>query len=346
MTTTSQPPEQTRPGRDFLRVDDLARDALVALNTKDITQYPAVTKWCLQKLLEECLAERGQFRKFFDNFATYSVNYVVNENLSPNATKRDDQLRERFARHIQVARFYDDMRERPPQIFIQDGGYTYAPSSLGGLSSGFATGDDLGSQNVSVTDEITIPIEITAAALDEQIIEDLAAFMSAVFGSLGQTFTTRYILKPAPNDKGIYWEARIPLVHTMSAKTHTPLKDDSRMQIWSVTCHLDMVFENSAYIYYRNAPQYQLTTKGSAMFVPDKIQVGTVIPINFQLEPAISDVKSSDHRVAIIYKDSAHGTRYFCKAKKLGRFTVQVMSHKAPEGATVLLEKEVQVVVR
>jgi hypothetical protein len=346
LTTTSQPPEQTRPGRDFLRVDDLAKDALVALNQKDITQYPAITKWCLQKFIEECLAERGQFREFFDKFATYTVDFVVNENLSANATKRDEQLRERFTRHIQVARFYDDMRERPPQIFLQDGGYDYTPSSLGGLSSGFATGDDLGSQNVSITDEITIPIEITAAALDEQIIQDLAAFLSAAFGSLGQTFTTRYILKPAPNDQGIYWEVRIPLQHRMSAKSHTPLKDDSRMQIWSVTCSLDIVFENSAYVYYRNDPRFQFTNRSSALFVPDKIQVGTVVPINFQMEPAISDVKSSDHRVAIIYKDSAHGTRYFCKAKKLGRFTIQVMAFRAPEGATVLLEKEVQVVVR
>lgn len=271
---------------------------------------------------------------------------MVNENLSNNAVKRDDQLQERFRRHIQVARFFDDMRERPPQMFIQDNGYDYVTTSLGGLSSGVSIGDDLGSQRVSVTNEITIPIDITIATLDEQITQDLAAFLSAAFGELAQPFTTKWLLKPAPNDKRIYWEVRIPLQHRMSAKSHTPLKDDSRMQIWSQTCSMDIVFENSAYVYYRNDPRYQLTNKSSAMFIPDKVRVGTVIPIEFQMEPSISDVKSSDHRVAIIYRDSQNATRYHFKAKKLGRVTVQVMAHRPPEGPTVLLEKEVQVVVR
>jgi hypothetical protein len=82
VTTTSQPPEQTRPGRDFLRVDDMARDALVVLNQKDITQYPAIVKWAIQKFIEECMSPTGQFKPFFKHFATYSADYVVNEPLS------------------------------------------------------------------------------------------------------------------------------------------------------------------------------------------------------------------------------------------------------------------------
>ncbi len=343
MTTTSQPPEQTRPGRDFLRVDDMARDALVALNEKDITQYPAVTKWAVQKYIEECMAPEGVFKKFFNYFATYAVDNVVNETLSSNPVKRDKQLRSSFKQYIQVARFADEVRERPPQIFIQDSGYDYTPSSLGGFSEGFATGDDLGSQNVRITDDVMIPIEITCAALKEQTCGDLAAFLSAIFGQLGQKFTVNYLLKPAPNDKGIYWEVRLPLTHRMSAKSNTALHGDVKDQIWTVTCSLETWFENSAYIYYRNDPRYQPTQRESALFFPDTIKVGTIIPIEFNYEPALSDVVSSDSRIAIIYKTNTH---YVVKAKKLGKFTIQVMEHKGPDGATVLLEHDVEVVVR
>lgn len=343
MTTTTQPPEQTRPGREFLRVDDMARDALVALNQKDMTQYPAITKWAIQKYIEECMGQGGMFRKFFNDFATYSVDYVVNEPLSNNPEKREEQLRNSFKRRIQVARYADEVWERPPQIFIQDNGYDYVPSSLGGFSEGFATNDGLGSQNVRVTDDLMIPIEITCAAMKQQVIEDLCAFMSAIFGSLGQKFTVNYLLKPAPNDEMVYWEVRLPLPHRMSAKTNTPLGGDVKDKIWTATCTLETWFENSAYIYYRNDPRFSFSNRESALLFPSKIKVGTTIPVQFQLEPAISDVVSSDRRIAIVYKTKTH---YVCKAKRLGKFTIQVMEHIAPDGPTVLLEHEVEVVVR
>lgn len=289
------------------------------------------------------MSPEGQFKKFFNHFATYAVDYVVNETLSRDPAKRDTQLRNSFKRYVQVARFADNVWENFPQIFIQDGGYDYTPSSLGGFSEGFATGDDLGSQNVRVTDEVMIPIEIICAALKQQTCEDLAAFMSAIFGQLGQKFTVNYLLKPAPNDQKIYWEVRLPLPHRMSVKTHTPLHTDAKDQIWTVTCSLETWFENSAYVYYRNDPRFQFTQRDSSIFFPNRIKVGTTVPLKFQYEPAISDVVSSDHRIAIVYKTNTH---YIVKAKKLGNFTLQVMQHKGPGGADVLLEQNVEVVVR
>jgi hypothetical protein len=70
------------------------------------------------------------------------------------------------------------------------------------------------------------------------------------------------------------------------------------------------------------------------------------VPVNFHYEPAISDVVSSDRRIAIVYKNTQHATQYYVKAKKLGNFTLQVMQFKSPDGATVVLEQEVEVVVR
>lgn len=345
MTTTSQPVQQTSPGREFLGIDEMAASSLTVLNEKDITQYPKVIKWAIQKYIEACLSKEGQFRKFFEHFATYTVDYIVNENLSKDTSRREEQLSERFKRHIQVSRFFDDMAERPPQIFIQDGGYSYHPSSLGSFSEGKNLQDDLGSHYVRATEDVTVPITITCAALDEQIVSDLAAFLSAIFGSLGMPWTCNYLLKPAPNDKGIYWEVKIPLKHEVSAKSHSPLHGDPRSQIWSLTFSMDVWFENSTFIYYRNDPRYQATTLSSSLVFPSKIKVGTTVPISFIMEPAMSDVVSSNRNIALIYKS---GTRYLCKARKLGTFTLQVMKTTAESSSSmdVVLEQEVEVVVR
>jgi hypothetical protein len=183
----------------FIEVDDLDRSAIQGLYSTDITQYLKITKLTIQKYLENCIHENGQFRKFFNHFASFTTEFVVNESLERDSSQR----------HLQIARYYSSMREAPPQIFIQDSGYEYAPSSMGGLTSGINSMDKNRTQIVRVMDVVPIPIEIVCAATDEQQIEDLAAFVTAAFGQF-QRFTCGYILHPPISNKGIYWEVRIP----------------------------------------------------------------------------------------------------------------------------------------
>ncbi len=315
----------------LIKFDDLDASAIEGLYHGDITQYLKITKITLQKYLEQCLKPDGQFRKFFDRFATFTVGYVVNEALAAD----------RAERHIQVARYFASMREFPPQIFIQDTGYDYSPASLGSLTEGVNARTRDGQQIVRVMDVIPIGIEVACAATDEQQIEDLAAFLSAAFGQY-QRFTCNYILHPPPNDRGIYWEVRIPLTHSISAKSHSALHDDPRDQLWQVSCSMTVEFENSTYIKYRADPRYvQDEMKSAQVEIPSKIRFGQQAMFRVTQMPYPVRVYSDDSNIAVIYNMKTH---FVAQPKRLGKFKILVAKGGAKKKVDIVATKEVEVV--
>jgi len=325
----------------FIQVDDLDRSAIGGLYHGDISQYLKITKLTLQKYLEACVHEKGQFRKFFKHFATFMDEFVVNEVLDRDSDKR----------HLQIARYFSGMRRAPPQIFIQDGGYEYKPASLGSLTSGINARDRNHTQIVRVMDVIPIPIEIVCAATDEQQIEDLEAFVSAAFGQF-QRFTCNYILRPPDTRHGIYWEVRVPLTHSMSAKSHSSLDGDPRRQLWQASCSMTVEFENSTYIQYSAHPKY-LPQQGSIQLnAPDKVRLNKKSRFGIQQMPYPVRVYSNDSKVALIYQDKTHWVIW---PKRLGTFKIMVAKGQTevkPEPTkprhvgTIVAEKEVTVVAR
>lgn len=325
--------EDVRPKPHFVRLDQMSKSAIQGLYAQDITQYLKVTKLTIQKYLEACVHPKGQFRPFFDKFATFMANYVVNESL-------DDDPQ---ARHLQISRFFPRMRENPPQIFIQDNGYEYTPASLGSLTAGWNTKTKDGVQIVRIMDVVSIPITITCAALGEQEIDDLLAFMSAAFGQF-QRFTCNYILSPERKGQGVYWEVRIPLRHSISAKTHTALHADPRDQLWQATCSMEVEFENSTYIQYNAAPQGEPGSGPMTIHLPDRVPLAGHVPFTIQKMRYPISVRSTDERVAVIY---SRGTSYTIRPKRIGKFKIMVTKTGIggnPE--TPLIEKDVEVVVR
>lgn len=325
----------------FIQVDDLDRSAIAGLYHGDITQYLKITKLTIQKYLEACVHPQGLYRKFFDRFATFMVDFVVNESFDSDSNER----------HLQIARFFSGMREFPPQIFIQDGGYEYIPSSLGGLASGINAQTKDGMQIVRVMDVIPIPIEIVCAATDEQQIEDLEAFVSAAFGQF-QRFTCNYILKPPDDRYGVYWEVRIPLTHSMGAKSHSSLHGDPKEQLWQVSCTMTVEFENSTFIKYNALPKYSPQRGEIQLNAPSKVRLGKKARFTIGRMPYPVRVYSDDSNTALIYEDK---TNWVIWPKKLGTFKVIVAkgqtevepdpTQRVP-GGTVVAEKEVTVIAR
>jgi hypothetical protein len=329
----------------FIEIDDLDRDAISGLYSSDITQYLKITKLTIQKYLENCIHPNGQFRKFFERFAAFTTGFVVNEALERDSTER----------HLQIARYFSAMSEYPPQIFIQDGGYEYTPSSIGGLASGINAVDRDHTQVVRVMDVIPIRIDIVCAATDEQQIEDLEAFVTAAFGQF-QRFTCGYILHPPRNtQQPIYWEVRIPLNHTMGAKTHSSLHGDPRIQLWQVGCSMTVEFENSTYIKYNAYPRYVQERGKIQINAPEKVRIGqnTTISISDMTVPI--RVYSDNTKIAIIEQNR---TQYVIRPKRLGTFKMLVAFagterpvngvsplSDIPNG-TIIAEKDITVVVR
>jgi len=316
----------------LIAIDEMDQSAIGGLYSHDITQYPKVTKITIQKFLEGCMKSTGQFRNFFDRFASFTIGYHVNEALDKYSPHE---------RHIQISRYFAGTREFPPQMFIQDGGYNYVPSSLGGFAAGVNMRDRHGTQVIRVVDVVEIPIDITCAATDEQQVEDLAAFLTAAFGQY-QRWLCNYVLRPAENKQGIYYEVRVPLKHTVGPKSHTARHGDPRDQMWQFTFSMLVEFENSAYIKYTNDPRYSPASVAAPVIgAPDKIRIYTDSIFQVSKMPYPIRVYSDDSRVAIITDAQTH---YVISPKRLGTFKIMVAKGTSEAPHTVVTEKQVEIV--
>ena len=323
-----------RPSPQFINMAPLDRSALTGLMRSDVTQYLRITKLALKQYMEECLKPNGQFRTFFDKVATYTIGYHINQNLDQDPN----------ARHLQIAAFYENMRERPPQIFIQDNGYRYVPSSLGGLCAGWNMRTREGHQMVQVMDVIQIPITITCVATSQQEVEHLISFIEVAFGQLCR-FTVGYVLRQHPDTEGSCWEVRIPLVHSIGTKAHTPIHGDPRLQFWSVACDMEVDFENSLMLQYKSQPTVQLKKGTISLQVPNTVRLGQQQRITLLNYPRPLQVYSTDPRIAIVVERSYE---WIIEPRRIGTFTLMVtrLTSSRTEGPEILAQQDIAVVAR
>lgn len=323
-----------RPTPTFIRMDPLDESALSAMAHKEPTQYQRITKMAIRQYLHECMSQSGQFHSFFEKFAASTADYHVNQELS-------DDLNER---HIQIAAYYSNVRNRPPQIFIQDNGYNYVPDSLGGMSAGWNQQTKDGHQIIRIMDVVTIPIEITCAALSQQEVEDLASFLGLALGQ-HQHLTVKYILRPETVQSGVYWEVRLPFQHSISTKTHAPvMPGEPRIQLWSFTCSLDVEFENSTYMQYRSQPLYRSQRGTLVLDVPSTLPLPLEHRVHLRNHPDPVAVYSDDARIAVVVQNRQE---WIIQPRRVGSFNLIVTRTAGPQqGPEILTQQAITVTAR
>jgi len=323
-----------RPSPKFFRLSPLDQTSLTAMANRDHTQYLKTIKLALVQYMKAYLMPGGQFRKFADNLASYTIGYTINEELSGDPNERG----------LQIAAYYDDMREQLPQIFIQDNGYEYKSDSLGSLAAGWNMLTRDGHQAIRVLDAIEVPIDIHLVALSIQEVEDLISFMHIAFGQ-SQRLTVNYYLEPESPQQGVYWVVRLPLQHSISAKTHTPLHGSARQQIWQATCSLTVNFENSVFLQYRSQPQYTSKRGDPGLTFPSTIPLGQERAVSLLNYPEPITVYSDDNRIAVVQQSRREWIVY---PRRVGTFNLIVKSTKPTQSsnANILLQQSVEVRAR
>ena len=326
-------PRQLLKSKSFIKGDELSDSHLQALYTANSTQYVKITKFAIQRFLEECLRPDGMFRKFFDKFAPFTGNFVVNENFDGDKRKR----------HLQIARYFADMRERPPQFFIQDGGYQYKPASLGGLTGGWNQQDKQGNQVVHIFDSVPVPIDITFASTSEDDVDMMGGFIGMAFGQF-QRFLMNWYIQPDEAVKGAYWIVMLPYSFGAGSKVRQNLHGDPDEAVWLQTFNFDCTFENSTYLTYRSQPVGDLSPGRFEVIVPSKITLSDTVPIQFKDLPFPVKVYSEDYRIAIVQRQN---TQYIIYPKRVGKFNLVVAKSGGTEQERdILAKQEVQIVLR
>lgn len=323
-----------RPSPQFIQMSPLDQSALAGMATRDHGQYLRITKLALRQYLHECVAEDGQFRQFFNRFASNTIEYHTDDSLA------DDYQ----TRYLQIAAYYSGVSARAPHIFIQDNGFPYVPDGLGCVSAGWNMHTRDGNQTVRVMEVVRIPIELHLAAMSVTEIDDLINFVNLAFGRM-QHLTTGYVLRPATQQGGAYWEVRIPFPHNVSAKSSQPLHGgDPRDQLWQATISMEVEFENSSFMQYRAQPQFEPRRGDLTLTVPNYLRINQEQHIMLQNRPNDVSVYSDDARIAVVEK---RGREWIIRPRRVGKFNLLVTriagGNKGPE---ILAQQEIEVRAR
>jgi len=298
---------------------------------RQISRWEHLGKLAISSYLQSCLT--GDKRAFFTKFAPYSSQWQ----LRADRTWRGEDPLEQA---VQIARFFEGVREAPPQILLRSTGYTFRNQNLGS----FATSrPESTSQVVSSIESTTVPIDLAVAATDEDQAQYLVHFIETATGPLCR-FLINYLLKPADESRR-NWAVTLPLTWSVGGLTDVPIGEDNKMRLWTTTYSAEVSVEVATWAQYstpftsklKTLPRDVLPLGKVAAFIPSEVRVGTSTPLFVDMRPADSRWKVNDATLARITPSES------LYAKRVGSVTVSLISEINP-GNDPYAQQSVQIV--
>jgi hypothetical protein len=303
----------------------------------------SITKQAIQHYIEQFLNTDGVKRSVTEAVGSLSKLFI---------TDTDTLTTDPTLRPTQIARYYQDIKERMPAILIVDSGMEYIDPGLNVIDHATSWGDTGESgQPLQWQGQFpltyNIPITIICAAADQESADALGSFLTLVFGPLrnlsgGQRISGR-------EDKGDTWEVCLPLTFTPSPTTNSPIADDPKDSVWAMTIDMVVKFEDRillqqemAEVAFPAAPQAQ-TSGGSlstalvpTIEFPDEIKLNESHRIQILNIQDRQRVSLSDGRIATFDPETL-----LLSARRLGSFEIQVLDRRVRQLSGAALAPEV-----
>lgn len=314
----------------------------------------SVTKQAIQYYIQQFMNTDGVKRSVTEAVGSLSKLFITDtETLTTDPTLRPTQL----------ARYYNDIRERLPAILIVDSGMEYVDPGLNVMdhATNFGARDEFGNPKLwqgQFPLTYNIPITIVCAAADQESADALGSFLTLIFGPLrnfsgGQRITGR-------DDKGDTWEVRLPLTFSPSPTTNSAINDDPKDSVWAMTIDMLVQFEDRIILQQELAeiafPVGQITNNpnlgGPGGTISPEIEFPEEIKLNETKQIRVRNIQNgqrvvlSDAKIAVFDPETL-----FVTAKRLGSFEIQVFDrrHRQTSGAAlapeVIAKKAVKVVL-
>jgi hypothetical protein len=272
----------------------------------------------------------GERRQFFAKFAPYSESWQVHTDRSWVGENYLDQA-------VQIARYYEDTPEAPPQILLRTNGYTGTPSSLGTFAMGKARENQ--TQVVAVIDTTKVALDLAVAALDPEQAHLLVHFCETALGPLSRFLVNSLLM--AEDESKRNWAVTLPIQWTVGALADVPIGEDRKNRLWTTTFSEEVQVEVATWAEYsRPATLYNLggpRMDSVTITVPSQVRIGTATPLYVSRRPGDAQWKVSDTTLAYVTVNDA------LFAKKIGRVSVSLISALKP-GADPYASAEVQIV--
>ena len=202
-------------------------------------------KSAMQEYLERYLGTNGIYREQLKLTADFSVQYETR--LS--APQEDDPT----IYDLQLARYWQELRQRLPCILIIDAGFNYINPGLGGIAGSNIM--NRSTSSVIMKMDCSIPIKLSVAAMDETTCQDIRDILVYIFGTL-TNFNQGYLIRSRrPEDT---WEVRLPLNFDPEGLENRKVTEDNKDSLWTTGIELTPEFEGTIVIGFEKQVQAEL----------------------------------------------------------------------------------------
>lgn len=295
---------------------------------RQVSRWEHLAKLAVSGYLQSCLT--GDRKQFFKTFAPYSTQWQLR-------TDRQWRGEDPLEQAVQIARFFEDVQQAPPQILIRATGYTFRNQNLGSFA---ISKPQNGSQIVASIESTTVPVDLAVAALDEDQAGYLVHFLESAFGPLCR-FLINYLIKPEDETRR-NWAVYLPLTWSVGGLTDVPITEDRKNRLWTTTYSAEVQVDVAIWAQYSTPFTVKLgelppRTLGVNLSIPSTVKVGTATPLYVDNRPADSKWKVDDPSLARITPSES------LVAKRVGNVIVSLMSAVKP-GNEPYASHEVQIV--
>ena len=311
----------------------------------------SVTKQAIQYYIQQFMNTDGVKRSITEAVGSLSQLFI---------TDKDSLQTDPTLRPTQLARYFNDIRERLPAILIVDSGMEYVDPGLNVLdhATNFGDSGEIGNSRFwqgQFPLTYNIPITVVAAAADQESADALGSFLTLIFGPLrniggGQRITGR-------DDKGDTWEVRLPLTFVPSPTTNSAINDDPKDSVWAMTIDMLVQFEDRIILQQELAEvafpaQCDTQNPNLGGTISPKIEFPEELKLNETKQIRVRNLQDgqrivlSDGKIAVFDPETLLVT-----ARRLGCFEIQVFNRRKrqPSGAAlapeVIAKKSVKVVL-
>jgi hypothetical protein len=291
-----------------------------------------------------------KLQEYLESFFTKGYNQSLLGAVSPrfihyNTSRSFDPKVDPTQRRLQIARYFNELRNVIPSILIIDGGINPIAQSIGLISDASINGQTWRGYFPILR---AIPIAIIAAARDMDEADEMSGIISLMFNELRNIAGGSYIC--GKWEEGENWAINLPNAPVeIGPLSEIAIEGDPLEKIWYTEATLEVIFQDMLAIkeeipavdfggVYVNNSDLSQTLK-PVIIVPDRV------PINQQ---QIVMVQNFQDHYRIVLSDSNIATlSYTMKLtpRRFGKVSIQIIdTHHLHINSGIIATKEVEIV--
>lgn len=332
MSDTSPPPGYVHAALPRSALEALATTGKAAIRTRS----KIALEWYLRSFTDTDGVNRSLVPAIDQQVLTWITDRSIEHDGDPQYVR------------TQLARMFDDVKERVPAVLIVDHSFRWVPTGLSPVSAGrVVDGQWLGRFDVHAQVGVTISV----LTHDQESTSTLADFLCIAINTVRMMVGGSRLCPP-----NCTWEVRLPMTLDTAASQSQPSGDDPVKRLWYSNIDLQLDYEDSFLVQQDvMTPNEQSLTTGGIIGVPNahpEISCPDTIQINRPQEIGFSGVTSA-HTIYIDRPGVAvlNLEELTVTARRLGEFAIVVTSSALPYEAdslatpAVVTRKTVRVVL-